>query len=159
MNRVFGVGDATVGQLKSDWSWAVGGRIGYLVNPSFLTYVNAGFTQAHFKAQNLNEVLAPSAFTGIQIPGQTFDGAFVGTGVEYAFDWLPGLFIRSEGRAAWYSRKDVNPTCISIGTACRVPGPAIDGSLDTDSRRPIIYTAKTELVYRFNWGGPVAPRY
>jgi outer membrane immunogenic protein len=161
MARVFGVGDAAVGQLKSDWSWAAGGRIGYLVNPSFLTYVNTGYTQAHFKAQNLNDILVPSAFTGIQIPGQTFDGFFVGTGVEYAFDWLPGLFIRSEGRAAWYNRKDVLPTCISVGTTCAAaaaPG-LIAGNSDIDSRRPIIYTAKTELVYRFNWGGPVAGRY
>jgi len=155
--RVSGVGDAAVGQLKSDWSWAVGARAGYLVNPSFLTYVNAGYTQAHFKGQNLNDILTPSGFTGIQIPGQTFDGFFVGSGVEYAFDFLPGLFVRSEGRAAWYSRKDVLPTCIAAGTTCA--GPAVPGIIagfsDIDSRRPIIYTAKTELVYRFNWGGPV----
>jgi hypothetical protein len=29
-----------------------------------------------------------------------------------------------------------------------------------DSRRMTVYTAKTELVYRFNWGGaPIAARY
>ena len=78
--RVFGVGDSAVGRLTSDWSWAAGARVGYLVSPSFLTYVSGGYTQVHFKAQNLNDILVPSAFTGIQIPGQTFDGFFIGTG-------------------------------------------------------------------------------
>ena len=162
MTRVLGVGDAAIGQLKSDWSWAAGARVGYLVNPSFLTYVNAGFTQAHFKAVSLTNITFSGGLaTGIQIPGQTFDGFFVGTGVEYAFDWLPGLFVRSEGRAAWYSRKDVLPTCVSAGSICGGPAPpgVISGLSDVDSRRPIVYTAKTELVYRFNWGGPVVAKY
>jgi outer membrane immunogenic protein len=154
--RVFGVGDVSVGQLKSDWSWAAGARLGYLVNPSFLTYVNAGYTQAHFKTQSLTTMLAPIASTGIQVPGQSFDGFFIGSGVEYAFDWMPGLFVRSEGRAAWYSRRDVVPVCASAGTFC---GGATGAFGDTDSRRPIVYTAKTELVYRFNWGGPVVAKY
>jgi len=154
--RVATFGDTAVGQLKSDWSWAAGARVGYLVNPSVLTYFDAGYTQAHFKAQNLNGIILPSAFTGVQIPGQTFDGFFVGSGIEYAFDWMPGLFVRSEGRAAYYSRKDVSPTCVGAGTVCAgaaAPG-VIGASVATDSRRPIVYTTKAELVYRFNWGGP-----
>jgi len=34
-------------------AWAVGGRIGYLVTPKLLTYVNAGYTQARFGQINL----------------------------------------------------------------------------------------------------------
>jgi outer membrane immunogenic protein len=150
-------GDAIVGRLKSDWNWAVGGRLGYLVNPSFLTYVNAGYTQAHFEQQNFNTAFLPSVPTGVALPGQTFDGFFIGTGVEYGFDWLPGLFIRSEGRAAWYTRKDALPFCATAGSVCGFAGDTFAGG--TDSRRPILYTAKTELVYRFNWGGPVVARY
>jgi outer membrane immunogenic protein len=69
---------------------------------------------------------------------------------------MPGLFVRSEGRAAYYSRKDVSPTCVGAGTVCAgaaAPG-VIGASVATDSRRPIVYTTKAELVYRFNWGGP-----
>lgn len=35
-------------------AWAVGGRIGYLVTPSLLTYVDGGYTQMHSDAVNLN---------------------------------------------------------------------------------------------------------
>jgi len=47
--RLTGPGDVTVGRLKNDWSWAIGGRLGYLVAPNVLTYVNGGYTQTHFK--------------------------------------------------------------------------------------------------------------
>lgn len=158
MARIFGVGDAAIGRLTNDYSWAVGGRIGYVVNPNFLTYFSGGYTQAHFKQQNFNTAFLPSTVTGVALPGQTFDGLFLGSGVEYAFDWLPGLFIKTEGRAAWYNRKDSVPFCATAGSVCAGPG-LLNGGLDTDSRKPIVYTAKTELVYRFNWGGPVVAKY
>lgn len=160
--RITGAFDANVGESRQRWAWAAGGRIGYLVTPSVLSYVNAGFSQMHLDAVNFNRVLGPpGVFTGIQFPGQTFDGVFVGTGFEYALDFLPGLFLKSEGRASYYSRKDVLPTCVSAGFVCG--GPGIPGRIgpftDIDSRRPIVYTAKTELVYRFNWSGPLVAKY
>lgn len=155
--RVFFSGATFVGTAKQDWSWAAGARVGYLVTPAFLTYVNAGFTQAHYTAYNLNEIIAPFAFTGLQVPGQTFDGWFVGAGVEYAFDWMPGLFVKSEGRASYYDRRDSRLPCISAGTQCAGVTPDPFGNID--SRRPITYTTKIELVYRFNWGGPVVAKY
>jgi outer membrane immunogenic protein len=150
--RVFGPGETFVGRSKMDWSWSAGGRVGYLVNPSFLTYFNAGYTQAHTEAYNLRTIVAPFGNSGLQVPGQTVDGFFVGSGFEYQLDFLPGLFVKSEGRAAWYDRKDSRLSCVSAGTACAGPGPDPFGNVD--SRRLITYTAKTELVYRFNWGGP-----
>jgi len=155
--RVFGPGEAFVGQNKLDWSWAAGGRIGYLVNPSFLTYVNAGYTQAHTEAYNIRSILAGAGVSGLQVPGQTYDGFFVGSGFEYQLDFLPGLFIKSEGRAAWYDRKDSRLSCVSVGVNCAAVGPDPFGNID--SRKMVTYTAKTELVYRFNWGGPVVAKY
>ena len=32
---------------KVDWYWAIGGRIGWLVNPQTLTYFSGGYTEAH----------------------------------------------------------------------------------------------------------------
>ena len=58
-------------QSKLDWSWAAGARIGYLVSPSFLTYFNAGYTQAHTEAYNLRSIVAPFGASGLQVPGQT----------------------------------------------------------------------------------------
>jgi outer membrane immunogenic protein len=157
--RVFGPGATFVGESKMDWNWAVGGRVGYLVNPNFLTYVNAGYTQGHWEGYNLQEITAPFAATGLQVPGQTFDGWFIGTGVEYAFDWLPGLFIKSEGRASYYDRRDSRLSCVALGTQCGAADIGTDPFGNIDSRKHIVYTAKTELVYRFNWGGPVVAKY
>src|SRR5207249_3607963 len=35
------------------WSWAAGGRLGYVVMPNLLTYVSGGFTEAHFNASEI----------------------------------------------------------------------------------------------------------
>ena len=39
---------AVTGSQNQDSQWAVGGRIGYLVLPQLMTYVSAGYTQAHW---------------------------------------------------------------------------------------------------------------
>jgi outer membrane immunogenic protein len=158
--RVFGPGETFLGESKMNWSWAAGGRIGYLVSPSFLTYVNAGYTQAHTEAYNLRQIVPPFGASGLQVPGQTYDGFFVGSGFEYQLDFLPGLFFKSEGRAAWYDRKDSRLTCATVGANCAAIAVGTDPFGNIDSRKMTVYTAKTELVYRFNWGGaPVAARY
>jgi outer membrane immunogenic protein len=54
--------------LDHNSSWAVGARLGYLVTPSTLLYGTAGYTQAQFDIGNLGST--------------TFDGYFVGAGVE-----------------------------------------------------------------------------
>jgi outer membrane immunogenic protein len=161
--RIGGVGDMAIGRMKNDWSWSVGGRVGYLVAPNVLTYVNAGFTQAHVTQTNMFNLPGNSegVFTGIAVPGQTFNGVFLGSGFEYAFDWLPGLFLKSEGRAAWFSREDTRAVCVSSGTVCYGAGnPRFISDDNLISRRPITYIGKFELVYRFNWGKqPVVARY
>lgn len=156
--RVFGPSATFVGESKMDWNWAVGGRIGYLVTPSFLTYFNAGYTQAHTEAYNLREITTATA-TGLTVPGRTFDGFFVGSGFEYQLDFLPGLFVKSEGRASWYDRKDSRLTCTAVGGRCGAADLGTDPFGNIDSRKMVVYTAKTELVYRFNWGGPVVAKY
>ena len=59
----------TVGNLKNDWSWAAGGRLGYVVNPTFLTYFSVGYTETHFTGINYIEraTLLP---TGTSLPGR-----------------------------------------------------------------------------------------
>ena len=157
--RVFGPGEAFVGQSKQDWAWAAGARIGYLVSPSFLTYFNAGYTQAHTEAYGLRRIVAPFEATGLQVPGQTYDGFFVGSGFEYQLDFLPGLFVKTEGRASWFDRKDSRLSCSTTGSLCVAGAVGTDPFGNIDSRKLITYTAKTELVYRFNWGGPVVAKY
>jgi opacity protein-like surface antigen len=54
--------------IGHNYSWAVGGRLGYLVTSSTLLYGTAGFTQANFD-------IGPFG-------SKTFKGYFVGAGVE-----------------------------------------------------------------------------
>jgi outer membrane immunogenic protein len=157
--RIFGPGETFVGESKQDWSWSAGARLGYLVNPSFLTYVNAGYTQAHTEAYNLRRIVGPADFTGLQVPGQTYDGFFIGSGFEYQLDFLPGLFVKSEGRASYYDRRDSRTTCSTVGSLCAAGAIGTDPFGNIDSRKMTVYSAKTELVYRFNWAGPVVAKY
>ncbi len=164
--RISGVQDIAVGQLKNPWSWAIGGRLGYIVAPNVLSYVNAGYTQTHFDAVGLNDRAlfqgAPGGLnTGIVLSGQTLGGVFLGSGIEYSLDWLPGLFLKTEGRAAWFDRKDVAVTCVTAGSVCNgFNNPTwFVNQNNVDSRKIVTYMAKTELVYRFNWGGPVVAKY
>jgi len=138
-----------VGTLKQDWAWAAGARIGYLVTPALLTYFSGGFTQAHFKSVDLTTLATVP--TGISLEAQTFNGVFIGGGVEYAIDLFPGLFWKSETRAAYYGRKDVTPTCTALTVVCPALGTAFGV---VESRQPTVYSVRSELVYRFNWNSP-----
>jgi outer membrane immunogenic protein len=143
------------GEEKLRWEWAVGGRLGWLVNPQLLTYVSAGYTEASFGDVNYTIAVFPviGQTTGLQLPGRTYQGWFVGSGVEYAIGWLPGLFWKNEYRFADYrSRTD---TVLCTSAACGVVGPTAFG----ERIHPYVQTVRTELVWRFNWGGPVIANY
>jgi outer membrane immunogenic protein len=121
--------------LKENGAWAVGGRIGYLITPNFLTYWDGGYTQTHFDQANY-------MFTGAVIPGTTYDGWFLGSGFEYSFNWLiPGLFLKTEYRFSEFGAKTVNDTVPDFP-------PFLNESL-----HPYVQTVTTQLVYRFNWWG------
>lgn len=138
-----------VGSQKQDWQWAVGARVGYLVLPSLLTYVSGGYTQAHWKSTDLYQFGFGAAPT-FNLPGSTKGGWFIGTGDEYALTgFLPGLFWKTEYRYAEFDRTNVN-----IGV---YPGPVASGLSETSKVRE--HSVRSELVYRFNWAGPVVAKY
>ena len=60
-----------VGRFKNDWSWAVGGRIGYVALPGLLTYVNGGWTEANFTATNFRDA-ATGLTTGLSLPSSIY---------------------------------------------------------------------------------------
>jgi outer membrane immunogenic protein len=136
-----------VGEEKLKYSWAAGGRIGYLIFPGLLGYVSGGYTQATFGATDLAVFGAPiPTFTLAQ---QTYSGWFLGTGYEYALDFLPGLFWKTEYRYSRYSAKDVPITF--FGT------PTIFGY---EHSTKDVHKVRTELVYRFNFGSaPLMAKY
>jgi outer membrane immunogenic protein len=135
------------GQLKNDYSWAVGARIGYVALPGLLTYFNAGYTQAHFEGTsflNTNNPVAPLA-TGISLGSHTRSGWFLGGGTEYAVSQLPGLFWKNEVRYSDFGSKTHSLIC-TVAVGCGV-GPVLNQTSKVYEQK-----ATTELVYRFNWG-------
>src|SRR5882757_2441459 len=143
------------GQFKDDWAWSAGARIGYVALPGLLTYFNAGYTEGHFKGTGfLNTAIPPFiGVTGLALGDQTRSGWFVGGGTEYAVtQFLPGLFWKNEVRFSEFDNKTNTIGCV-VATGCLL-GPAL-----TQTSHIYEQKATTELVYRFNWGGPVVAKY
>jgi outer membrane immunogenic protein len=140
-------GFATSGDEKESSAWAVGGRIGYLITPSVLTYVDGGWTETRFDQINL--IRANGTPTGNTFPAHTYQGWFIGSGFEYAFTWLPinGLFVRSEYRYSTYQKDDLTETL-----ATGAPGSILHASKQ-------VQTITSSLVWRFNWGGGLMSKY
>jgi outer membrane immunogenic protein len=110
-------------------AWAVGGRAGVLVTPKFLTYFDGGYTQANFGQVNFGP--------GVSIAANTYNGWFLGSGFEYSFGFLPGLFLKTEYRFSSYSTANL---------------PIIGTGVGLNSTN-YIQMVSTELVWRFNWFG------
>lgn len=135
-----------VGTEKESSAWAVGGRIGTLIAPRVLTYVDGGWTQAHFDGVNYNLAIAGGGPVGLNLAAQTYNGWFIGSGFEYALDWLPihGLFLKTEYRYSQYEAANV-PITGTPGAGLVIPaGIALNSQKSTQM-------VSTELVWRFNW--------
>jgi len=134
----------TANETETD-AWYVGGRIGYLVNPALLAFVDGGYTQTHFK-QSSEFFTLLGASVGYGYPNFTDQGWFIGGGMEYALDWIPirGLFLKTEYRYAEYN---------SINLAEAPTTPAGAPSPNVETTKPYVQTATASLVWRFNWSG------
>jgi outer membrane immunogenic protein len=142
----FGPTQGYTGQINNDWSWAAGGRIGFVALPGLLTYFNAGYTQADIKQVNY-VVSSDGTPNGPVLGSRRMGGYFLGGGTEYSISQIPGLFWKNEVRFSDFGNRTDSQVCVVTGT-CGVAGTL--HSLD----RNHLYTqaATTELVYRFNWG-------
>jgi len=141
------------GSEKQSSSWAVGGRIGWLATPQLLTYFSGGYTEAQFDSVNTYFSGLPLVNTGFYVPGHTYKGWFLGSGLEYALGWAPGLYLKTEYR---FSQYDVGTNQI-LAVANNAP---LGGGFgfQVDSKK-YIQNITTSLVYKFNWGGPVVAKY
>jgi outer membrane immunogenic protein len=128
-------------------TWAAGGRLGWLVSPNVLSYVNAGYTQTYWSASTLFPVRGGAQFAST--PSFNTGGFFVGGGVENNLDIFgitaPGWFMKTEYRAAYLGTTTLPETLV---------GGAPVGTSQTF--KPLVQTIETSLVYRFN-SGSVTP--
>jgi outer membrane immunogenic protein len=156
-------GDTLFGQEKLTDKWSVGGRLGYLIMPNVLTYFSAGYTEARYDRVNLELILTQNLQPAAIVPGfgrywnsTWYKGWFIGSGYEYALGFLPGLFWKTEYRFSEYDLKTnatyFAPTYFSVADRNQLTGSTYDS-------RKYDQTIRTELVYRFNWGGPLVAKY
>ena len=130
-------------------SWAAGGRIGWV--PWSSTAVH-GVRLGRLYAGAVRRCQFPITVNGVpptvSLPKNTYDGWFIGTGYEYGLGFLPGLFWKTEYRFADYGNEHVR---ILRRLALR--------SGIRSTRDKYVHTVRSELVWRFNFGGPVVARY
>jgi outer membrane immunogenic protein len=107
--------DSDIGSIDHDSSWALGARLGVLANPSTLLYATGGYTQAEFDISGLGS--------------QTYDGYFVGAGVETFLhqNWT----LKLEYRFSQFGDETI-----------------LDDGIKVDLE-PSIHTARVVLSYKF----------
>jgi outer membrane immunogenic protein len=144
-------GTGLVAREKMTDQWAVGGRVGWVALPGLLTYFSGGYTEALFGRQDYTNLAGPpfGIPQGIYTPSRWYKGWYLGAGDEYALSFLPGLFWKTEYR---FSRMDTanNPLYFTPGD--------VPVGFSEDSKK-YVHTVRSELVYRFNWGGSVVAKY
>jgi outer membrane immunogenic protein len=143
---------ALTGTEKLRDTYAAGVRLGYLVAPNVLSYVNGGWTGSNWSGSTLTTLggtpsgLHTNSFS-------TNSGVFVGGGVENNLNIFgiqsPGWFMKTEYRAAYYGNRNLGEFSDATGAL----------AVDTIAFKPFVQTISTSLVYRFNWGGPVVAKY
>jgi outer membrane immunogenic protein len=130
------------GDLKETSAWSAGARLGFVVMPQLLSYVDGGYRQAHFDAATFVDLTGGAATVGY--PSQTRGGWFIGGGAEYAVGWWKNLFWRTEYRFAQYNNRTVATVCNVTLNGC-VAGAA--HGLDTT--KTFEQTITSSLVWRF----------
>jgi outer membrane immunogenic protein len=134
------------GDLNESSAWSAGARLGYIVVPQLLTYVDGGYRAAHYDSATLGDLSGGTAFS-VNLPSQTRSGWFLGGGTEYALGWWKGLFWRTEYRFATYGSRTVTTTCnvaSGVGAGC-----AAGGAQAVDTSKAYEQTITSSLVWRF----------
>jgi outer membrane immunogenic protein len=145
------------GREKLRTSYAAGVRLGYLVAPNVLSYVNGGYSGSEWSGTTQARMVPPFA-ASTTTPSFRRDGWFIGGGVENNLNIFgissPGWFMKTEYRSAFYDRVTLPTTFVPpFGAPGGLTGEAI-------TFKPWVQTISTSLVYRFNWGGgPIVAKY
>ncbi len=117
--------------------WSVGGRLGYVVSPSTLLFLTAGYSRA-----DISDLTISSSLGGLTLArvGE-FDGYFIGGGAEVKL--TKAISIKGEYR---YTDYDAENITLLPGTFEEI-NEAISTKLDPD-----IQSGRLSLVYKFGAG-------
>ena len=135
LGTTFGAG----ADIEVEDMWSIGGRLGYLVSPSTMLFVTAGYSQA-----DVSDLTANASGLGSVTLARVgdFDGYFIGGGAEMKI--TKAISIKGEYR---YTDLDSEVITLLPGTA-----PEINNFVTT-KLDPDIQTARVSLNYRFGLGG------
>ena len=135
LGTTFGAG----ADIEVEDMWSIGGRLGYLVSPSTMLFVTAGYSQA-----DVSDLTANASGLGSVTLARVgdFDGYFIGGGAEMKI--TKAISIKGEYR---YTDLDSEVITLLPGTA-----PGINNFVTT-KLDPDIQTARVSLNYRFGLGG------
>jgi outer membrane immunogenic protein len=130
--RRVGLGDGQFGSIRGSQSdpfnfvedrekledaWAAGVRLGYLVAPNVLSYVNAGYTGSQWSGTTLTD-LGGGPFVATTASFNR-NGWFVGGGFENSLTLFglfgPGWFMKTEYRSAFFDRVTLPETVVATG--------------------------------------------
>ena len=123
------------GPIKQKWAWFAGARAGYLFTPDVLAYLSGGFTRSRFSDVHFFDQGLQTNPERDMLAATTYNGWFIGGGVEAMIPWFNGLSLKSEYRFADYGSKDL-PILNTLSVA-------------SVSIHPYVQTIRTALVYRF----------
>ena len=129
-------GGGAVGESNNDSTWFVGARAGWLMTPSVLYYWSVGYTQTHFSGTSLVSTIPFIPLAPGHRDSYDAGGWFLGGGLEVAMH--DGWFWRSEVRYSEYSKDGITETFAGTPVILNF--------------EPVVETATTEIVYKFNWG-------
>ncbi len=123
--------------------WSVGGKLGYIVSPSTLLFVTAGYSRA-----DISDIDAGASFGGTGLGSIAlarvgeFDGYFIGGGAEVKLS--KAISVKGEYR---YTDLDAETLTLLPGTPFVGINNVIRTTLDPD-----IQTGRVSLNYRFGLG-------
>ena len=124
------------GKTNNDSTWFVGARAGWLMTPEVLNYWSVGYTQTHFGGASLSATGGPGRPAGS--PGGLRRRRLV-----------PRRRPRS-GDARRLVLAQRSPLCrLQQGGASETAAGRPVCNLNFD---PVVETATSEIVYKFNWG-------
>ncbi len=125
------------GETNNNSTWFIGARAGWLMTPDILNYWGVGWTRTHFDGATMSNTFQGAA-TGFSTSDYSGSGWFLSGGLEVAMH--DGWYWRSEVRYADYSTETLSDTNGTGGAAANI------------TFNPIVQTATSEIVYKFNWG-------